>query len=1202
MRTPDEPKMIGLLVVGWALILSASAFARAQEPPLSFHMSFDTEEYLRHDYSARMAWLEDLTPEKRNLELVPGRFGKALLNRNVFVREDFEQTHMSVRDLDTLLEVVCHYRYPYWKDGLRVWGMEPYVWGTGKIKTDGGTLAFWAKGARTYPGDLFFLSSSSFGRQEQYLLAIELKEDKRLEAYIRDARYVTHLIATKPGLWDETKMNHVALVWDRSQGLQLFLNGEVVASNWGRDAWWTTQIPGLFHMPMCGFLYDELWVFDRPASRGEVRSLMTANEPLKGRAEALDDGAAGRLMKAFIGSAERLDLPAVGPTGGETLAVFREIYPRRAGDGIMNAPYVMDGTCQLAWPQDYMSFTNILGDSDFHPEKVDIDLDGKSQVNYVVLEGNLTGGRLLAGENAGDREMKELFSVPNLGQHFFGARIEPTHAKVFRIPFVRGHGSPPPFKEGLALPLTGEIRIHEAGFFNVSAAKAGDLAAPSDVLMIGAALPPPDDGRYGYALRALNDGRNSGLRELAPAGSNRNGPSARIKLNRFERLNLLSGPLKSRALKGLDLDLKLRNARDGEFLIVRFHDPGVPARIWTQVVFGLEGFDGRPGRLRLRLDPVDIRMAADDRVWLEIMSSGDVEMEVLGREGSSIGLVTAPLEEAEPAYSRKALQPALGSYSKIYNWYYPWLLTGEKPAAESPVTFGGYYDIVTYPLAVLRTSPDDFMANTLVDLSLVRYGIDLKAFNDHWMDSNWHPDPEKYQSNKPRSFYTWEQSTDYWPPMTLKKGDDSPDWAFYERHYLQGLQKIVHWYADRQNLDGQIGGGWNDDVLCCQKVTGPLLYMGDRKARRLFDRVFEGIDATKMFVDGYCTIVPIDGIHARDLVRSRYERFLFELGSPDKALFSLRTGWRWKKPEQTPVNYFDGSTFKYDYDLMLWYWGLAPGLPEFAAKKEDVTEMFRKYAPAVNDVLYFRYTDANMFNDATYLPGAAEIKKAIVGGEAGPFTRSELIDSLSISASWEAGGGPSIPKWIERASDEAFLAHLYSYDEVEQDVAVRLFRLKRGVYRISLIYEGKDAGLGTAFSETKTLSRFSKVTVRVRPGREFALSVERIEELPDPGPLADLAVRGLERTANAVTADVLNIGAAAAADVTVRLEDGSGRTLGEKRIERLKSARDFVPGKERVSFVLPDGVPGAVRIVADPGNRIDEITEENNSISLGTES
>ena len=61
--------------------------------------------------------------------------------------------------------------------------------------------------------------------------------------------------------------------------------------------------------------------------------------------------------------------------------------------------------------------------------------------------------------------------------------------------------------------------------------------------------------------------------------------------------------------------------------------------------------------------------------------------------------------EAEGRYGAKALQPALADFAKIYYWYYPWILTRRKPDAQRPVTFGGYYDIVYYPLLVTRTEP-----------------------------------------------------------------------------------------------------------------------------------------------------------------------------------------------------------------------------------------------------------------------------------------------------------------------------------------------------------------------------------------------------------------------------------------------------------------------------------------------------------------
>ena len=88
------------------------------------------------------------------------------------------------------------------------------------------------------------------------------------------------------------------------------------------------------------------------------------------------------------------------------------------------------------------------------------------------------------------------------------------------------------------------------------------------------------------------------------------------------------------------------------------------------------------------------------------------------------------------------------------------------------------------------------------------------------------------------------------------------------------------------------------------------------------------------------------------------------------------------------------------------------------------------------------------------------------------------------------------------------------------------------------------------------------------------------------------------REGNRVSADILNIGAGEARAVVVRLEDASGKRLGETRLERLKSARDFVPGRESVTFILPEGAAGFLRFVADPEGRIEEIVEENNSAGL----
>ena len=140
--------------------------------------------------------------------------------------------------------------------------------------------------------------------------------------------------------------------------------------------------------------------------------------------------------------------------------------------------------------------------------------------------------------------------------------------------------------------------------------------------------------------------------------------------------------------------------------------------------------------------------------------------------------------------------------------------------------------------------------------------------------------------------------------------------------------------------------------------------------------------------------------------------------------------------------------------------------------------------------------------------------------------------------------------------------------------------------------------MGSGLSPEMILKRVSPAAVPIRPAREFVLHVELIKALPDPGPLPDLAVHNLENVGNKVSADILNIGAGGAEAVVVRMENAAGKILGEKQIDKLKSARDFTPGKARITFILPKGITGTVRIVADAEDKIEEVIEENNAAGI----
>ena len=1153
------------------LALSAGLYTAATShgaetirPPATYHLSFETLEFIKSDdFSGKYP-----APaiEQRKLSLVPGKFGKAFFNANEFSSQEVEQTAMSTWDLDALLEVLVLHRFEYWQKFPKSGRLEPYIWGTGRLTTDGGCVAFWAKGSRTEPGYLFFQSSSSFGRHEKYLLAIELNNDRSLSAYVRDARYVYHRIASKT-VWDDSRFNHVALSWDRAQGLRLFLNSEEIASSWGADAWWTTQMPGLFHMPMCGFIYDEFWIFDRPMAAGEIKRLMNDNRPPSdaGAPKTLTSESAGRIARAFIGKNTSL-LPAVKPLRDGGTVTFREIYPEFAGDGCVHAPYVMDGKYEMAWPLDYTTFTNILGDSDFHGEKVDFRLPRGSAVNYITLEGNLDRVKVFAV--SGNDSRGEVCSVPEGSNHFFGASFNPLFCDMFSIPLLKGYGSPPGYKEGLNLALTGDTRIHEVGFFHVGAENSPmpDLSR-NYYLDTGGAV--PDDNRCGYAMRALNDRRNAQIltiRETAFKTRQSISPGA------CTRLNLLTDPWnQAEAVTALELNLFIRKAGKDDFAVLRLHDPGVPARIWTSVVFRLENFRPSGDTLRVRLDCADIKMAPGDRIWLDLLFSGDEEIETGGGNRSSVAIAIASLSDSDGRYAFKELLPAFGEYSRIYPWYYPWMDTRIDPDPENPPTFGGYYDVVTYPLIIKRTEPDHFLTNALLKLTLIPYVEKAGVYS---------------------TVNAWENTPRLWPPVPIASTDGSPDWAFFMHWYLKGYYDIVSWWAEHQNPDGQVGGGWKDDALFASRLPGVFLYLGDEKARKIFDRIYAGIEKTKLFADGYCTYVPNDYIHVDDLTRNRYEGMLYDLGSPHKMLISMRTAWRFEKPEQTPINYIDGNSFKYDRDFLLWYWGETPVYPSYANTMQQVAAKMKEIAPAMNEVTRFRYTETNVYSDYSYMPGSSDIKHVMIGGQPGPW-----LAGLTMAVSWERGGGPDIPKWVESATDTSLVAHFYSYADTDQEVEGFLYRIKHGLYRVTLEYEGKDKAKGKIVDRIEELERFSTVTVPVRPNREMVFKISLAKKLPDYGPLPDLALSDITREGDTVNAVVYNFGSVKSPAVKVRLVDWAGKNLAERDILALESARDFIPKHAGFSFTMPKGQKG-LRLVVDPDNRVREIVKRNNTLSI----
>ncbi|MCE5252452.1 hypothetical protein LLG96_19800 [bacterium] len=1148
-----------LLLTGAGTSAAGSDTIGPRRSVVTCHMSFDTTDFLADEFITQSG---KMSLEKRRIDFPEGRFGKGI--HLGFIPQMPDTDNMTGTDLDLTTAVIFDIAIlPTW--GSESYGFyEPFWWGEGRISPRLGAIAFWAKGKPPYACRLFEQASIAFGRKERDLIGIDIDKDLKISAYLRDARYVRHELA--PGtVWDSERWNHVVLNWDWANGLELWLNGEKIASTWGGDGWFETLPPGLFHLAAPGLTYDELYLMDRPLSRSEIQNLVKSNrapgdESTVYTRKQYDIGRIARVS----GSDRSENLPVAAPDYGMTVT---EVWPCDATDGHIPGWYVIDGRNEMAWPHEYAFFTIIPGDADFHAGKVDIPTPPGAAVNYVTVTGNLTDVTVQAGSP--DREEKaDLFTIPAGERFFYGSMITATEGAAFRIPFTIGYGCPPGFQgDAVHLPVSGDKRIHNVGLYHVGKQENSEPAGTVyTVLPMTGGL----DSRYDFAFHALT-ARDERRIALASRSDVR-GKRETVDIGAFRRLNIMSEPFTDpTGVTAVTLSIPLKTARDSEALYVRVHDPAVPSRLWNQFAVSLRGFPGGFRTLVLTIDFTDLVLTGGDRLWIDLGTAGGCDL-ALGdvKSPAHLYVATAAPYIAVDAYADKEIISAKAQYSKMYE-FMPWKFTGRTVSLDHPDSYGGPFDMILPALAVKRVKPDHFTANFL-DLLC---GPKSRQF----VIDGAPPDPALIEL------------------IRFPNPSGAPDWALYMHIYNTFRHSIADWWVKNQNPDGQVGGGWNDDTLFISFHQADLPLDGSESARAVIDTVHTKFELTGLFKDGYCRIHPIDRLHVGDFISERYNTVVNNLGQAYAAEREMESAWHSGHPERTPLNYGNGGAFKSSVNVLNWYWGKdVPTEPYVTEPLDKVTGDLHLFASTCTDFNFFRYTGSNIHRDDFRPYGADDAYRYLLGGSRG--TRWDA--HLKLAVMWPSGGGPEVARIILKADDTSLEAVCYSFDNRTRSLAMRLCRIQDGRYRIGL-YRDPD-GTGKAgeaiWKIEQQLSRFDVVTLPVPPHTPLVIRVEQIERVDRPAELPDLAVdtRDISRTESKVTVIVHNLGNSAAKNVLVRLLTGE-ETVAEQRIVQLDAPTDFIPKREVVTF---PNVPKSrnLNVVVDPDNAIREILEENNSAGV----
>ena len=1165
-------------------------------PGETLHLGFESESELLSDFVTQFPQYVSLGRDglaERGLAIEEGRFGKALHIRDGWPVSKGAWNESGL-DCDLIVATM-------WGE----WHKKPHFWGAGAFNGDRGTVAFWVKSATLNPGIVFMQGHVGWGRKERDLFSIEVDEAGRLSAFIRDVRYDYHRVTADEPTWTNGEWQHIAVTWDRAYGLSLYHKGKRIGSTWGSDAWWQTGHPGLFSPFLQESFYDEIRFFDRPLSDAEVVALFVSNTMEAGSSDtpgdSFDEAAKERLLSSFADVAS-LELPVVHP-GQETL-LLKQIVPVNCHDGKISAWWVMDGRYELAWPHPYRLFTFILGDVDFHGTRIDMDLPPGAAPNFVSLEGILNGVTIRTGSSDQNAEGQTLVSVDDPDALFVSRTIDTQGSRNLTIPLTEEYGSPPGLEGSAHLPVSGETRIHEIQLWHAETAEfSTSLPEEARVWFLsevcsGSALP-----RYGQAVKKLAGSWN----RTAVLGNSHPGKPQSIALEPLSSVHLFSpGLAPDMAVDSVVLQLLVKPKSSSDVLWLKLRDPANPARIWCKACVRVDFVEtDQPQLVSIHIDIADLMLASEDRLWLELSSAGGTDL-LLGdpERPSLIAVIPSSDRQASlAAYSQYELLPAELQYAKEYN-YKPWKPTGEKVNLQAWSSFGGPYDMAYPPLAVLRHDPTNQMALTY----------------------------EKMVFERGRR--AWVNPEEVRRPIVLDVPKEAPEWAVWERELYRLNERAAHWIADRQRKSGEFWGGWNDDSFIPLGYA-PLPLMGDEIARKAWLRFYDGLEEAGIFADGYCDIWPIDPLHITDFITSRGLMLAFGLGDPHVFERELRTSERyWQRlhvtntrlarqgaspltgdradrdrKDVTLVEAMEAEIFKYSSTHVRWYWkrGEEPG-PTSLADRSDLARRLMEAVQSCDEITLFDLTESMIHTDGQ--GGGAGGRDDLVAAALGGRLQGRIEPyPHSIAASWEGEPGADLARLVTYADDRSLSVNLYNFGSEPIRTNLRVWRLRKGLYDLSVGADANDDGMIDApqpdSSQRSILRRFSTIPVKVPPQENTVLKLTQVEPLSEPENLPDLAVSSddFKPVADgAVEITIHNIGSAPARDVSVAIVDTGGKVLAESSIDRLESPdEDYAARRATIRFENLPSLSG-LTVRVDPGERIEEIFEENNAARIATES
>ena len=752
----------------------------------------------------------------------------------------------------------------------------------GNIYAERGTISFFWRSrdpVGKMPFKIFYVSYCDHSTLDMTWARVDYN-GSGFEGFVTDANKARIRVSYKPAVFPAPdKWTHIALAWDETQGVRLFINGALVAK---KD---TTSVfsaglgfftpHGRFSNPgtvtsNCGHLrggdIDEINIYDRMLAEDQVKLLAQgqALAPMEPLDRSLDNPRFRAEWWLRNGWNRPGDLPLVLD---ETNYTVRKVEIHDAYDQKKWAWRANDGIRETTWPDSY-NRSSLLGRSDYfiEPDWYCYSTSGKAITftipdepwNYCELTGAAFG---TATRVFLDKERQKEAEQPLFSRSIGQERTFHPLADTFSGGKIR-------FENTVKETPLGEFMVYNVapGFEPVGThtmtytltAQSGQQNKTLDELETFIENRYPADERQ--IMLALPNGANRApgaaarnplpfVHILIPAGFREDGPRTQENAYGGFAYELANLPW---ALDGIAIDIPALDVKPthGEYfpLNIQVKDPIWPNRNLLDFSFSV-----KPGQAKtLWLDTRDRIIPNGRSLYITIAGAGS-DFGPASLEGARLRLVFKARAEGIEEQKTDRLAQIRDNFAAN--------LTETRPQKMKQEWYARFYRDVE---DILRIDPDNKLA---------------------------------------RLFWNWYDSESGKPEFEQPKATPGvPLWAFRQTEILKQWKYFLNWWIDERQIEnGELGGGLSDDGDFANCMPGlALMGVDSAKITDSMHRLMDAYYNNGMFTNGLNTIVT-DALHvSEEGTNVQSELMVLEYGDPKIVERIMETSARY--PDVTKVN------------------------------------------------------------------------------------------------------------------------------------------------------------------------------------------------------------------------------------------------------------------------------------------------------------